>query len=106
MFDVWLGDVELTEVIIYASILIMIPLQLLLCFKVKKLWVRLIPTVTLITAIILFMCMSTIAGGWDNIGYVILAIFAGILLAACALAWLIWFVWYLISKKKIHKNNL
>ena len=101
MFDVWLGDVELTEVIIYVSILIMIPLQLLLCFRVKKLWLKLLPSLSFIILIVFFLCLANQNSiGWDGIGYFILAIFAGILLTACALAWLIWLIWNLILKKK------
>lgn len=98
MFDIYFGEIELTEVIIYISILIMIPLQLLLCFKAKNLILKLLPIFILLFLIVTFICMSQFAEGWDGLGYTILAMFAAILLFACIVAWVIWFIVKLIKK--------
>ena len=98
MFDIYFGEIELTEVIIYISILVMIPLQLLLCFKNKNITLKLSPIFILLFSIITLICMSQFAEGWDGLGYTILAIFAGILLFACIIAWAIWFIVKLIKK--------
>lgn len=100
MFDVWLGEIELTEVIVYLSVLAMIPLQLFLCFKVNNKVLRLLPAGILTLLIIIFMCMIQFANGWDGIGYAILAMFAGILLAGCIFAWVVFFVY----KRKINSQ--
>ena len=98
MFDIYIGEIELTEVIIFSSVLIMIPLQLFLCFKVRNLLIKLLPIITFLILIISFFCMSQFAEGWDGLGYIILAMFAGILLVACVFAWIIWFVVKRIKK--------
>ena len=101
MFDVYLGDIELTEVIIFLSILVVLPLQLFLCFKAKKQWIKLLPISTFIVLIAFFLCLANQNSiGWDGIGYLILAIFAGILLAASVVGWIIWFIIKLVKKKK------
>jgi len=100
MFDVYIGDIDLTTVIIFGSILVLIPLQLLMCFKMKKIWVKLLPMAIFLTLIIAFVCMIPIAKGWDGIGYWILAMLSGIMLAACAIGWFIWFVIKMIKKDK------
>ena len=43
MFDIWIGDVELTRCALIFSLVVLLPLQLLLCFKVKQKGIRLIP---------------------------------------------------------------
>lgn len=98
MFDIYIGEIELTEVIIFASILIIIPTQLFLCFKVRNLLIKLLPIITLLILIVSFFCMSQFAEGWDGLGYIILAMLAGILLVACVFAWIIWFVVKRIKK--------
>ena len=101
MFDIYIGEIELTEVIIFASILITIPLQLFLCFKVKKLSLRLLPIIILLILILSFFCMSQFAEGWDGLGYIILAMLAGILLVACIISWGIWLVAKFVKKIKL-----
>ena len=98
MFDVWLGEIELTEVIVYLSVLAMIPLQLFLCFKVKNKVLRLLPAGILTLLILIFICMIQVADGWDGIGFAILAMFSGILLLACVFAWGIWFISKIIKR--------
>ena len=101
MFDVYIGEIELTEVIIFLSVLIILPLQLFLCFKAKKLWLKLFPIFTFVTLIICFLCLANLNSiGWDGIGYFILAIFAGILLGACIVGWVIWIAIKLFKKRK------
>ena len=99
MFDVYIGDIDLTTVIIFVSILVLIPLQLFMCFKMKKLWVKLLPMLIFLTLIIAFVCMIPMAKGWDGIGYWILAMLSGIMLAACTVGWIIWFVIKIFKSK-------
>ena len=66
MFDVWLGNVELT-------------------------------TLTLLLSVFVFLLLALCTPRWDGLGYVFLAIFAGIMLAACRIAWGIWAI---INKSK------
>lgn len=43
MFDVWYGDLNIGTALVAGAIVLILPLQLLLCFKVRRLWVRLLP---------------------------------------------------------------
>ena len=100
MFDVWFGKVELTEVIIYFSIFVLVPTQLFLCFKANNEALKLLPVGILALLLVIFLCMIQLVPGWDGIGYAILAMFAGILLVACSISWGIWFAVKVIKGRK------
>lgn len=74
-------------------------LQLLLCFKANKIWVKFLPAAVLAAAILIFnICFSRI----DNIIAVVFLYFAFQafhLLLACGIGWIIW----AIARKKIRK---
>ena len=87
MFDIWFEDASLTVIVILFSILIVFPLQYLLCSKVKSLPVRLIPTAcTLFFALVsaILLCLST---GWESMIFIFFLIYAGFLLFIIGLAW-------------------
>ena len=90
MFDVWLGNIELTTFFLIFSVAVLLPIQLLLCFKVKSKLVRLLPVIILSALIIAFIVLSATAQGWDNLGYLFLAIFAGMMLLMDGIGWGIW----------------
>ncbi len=90
MFDVWLGDIELTTFTLIFSIVVILPVQLLLCFKVKNKVIRLLPALLLAIPAVCFLGMSFAATGWDGLGYLFLSIFVGFLLAMCGVGWGIW----------------
>lgn len=50
MFDIWVGDINLTLLVLVFSIIIVFPVQLLLCFRAKSRWFRVAP-VLLVTAL-------------------------------------------------------
>ena len=76
MFDVWIGDVELTTLVIIVAIVAVLPIQLLLCFKIKNLLLRLLPSILFTIVIISFFAMIFSSQDWDSIGYAILAMLA------------------------------
>ena len=43
MFDIWMGDIELTTAVLVFSIIVLLPIQLLLCFRIKSKVIRLLP---------------------------------------------------------------
>ena len=90
MFDVWIGEIDLTTLILILSVLILFPCQLLLCFKVKRIVLRLLPSIVLFAATAIFFAFIYIADGWDSLGYLFLALFTGFMLLVCGLAWLVW----------------
>ncbi len=101
MFDVWLGDINFTWVIIIASLVVVLPLQICLCFRVKSVWVRLAPVIVLTLAGVVFLLYGiTWKNGWEFIGFLIFAIYAGYLLFVCGVGWLVWAVARLLRKRK------
>jgi len=100
MFDVWMGDIELTTAVLIFSIVALLPIQLLLCFKVKSRAIRLLPVILLSIPTIIFTVMSVAITGWDGLGYIFLAIFTGFMLLMCGVGWGIWAISKLIKKKK------
>ena len=76
MFDIWWGEVNLTVLVLVASVLFLLPIQLLLCFKVKSLFARLFPVGLLAVAGGWFLLLFYAIPGWDGLGYIILTIYA------------------------------
>lgn len=103
MFDIWMGDMEITTVVLILSIAVLLPGQLLLCFKVKRRAIRLLPVILLAIPTSLCVVMAIVTSGWGSIGYLLLAILAGFMLLVCGLAWAIWAAAKLVRKKR--ENN-
>ena len=87
MFDVWLGEMELTTLTLLLSVFLLLPLQLLLCFKVRSLILRLLPVILCALLTGLFLVLAHCSPGWNSLGYLFLALFPGFLLAACDIGW-------------------
>ena len=100
MFDIWLGDTELTTFVLVFSIVILLPVQLLLCFRVKRTVLRLLPSILLSVATLFFIVRAIAATGWDGLGYIFLAVFTGFMLLMCGFGW---GIWWLIHRKKHRK---
>ena len=100
MFDVWMGDIELTTAVLIFSLVVLLPIQLLLCFKVKSKAIRLLPIILLSIPTLIFIVMSTTTQGWDGLGYIFLAFFTGFMMLICGVGWGIWAISKLIKKKK------
>ena len=77
--------------------------QLLLCFKVKQIWIRLIPAVLFSAAAIVFFILMFVLEGWDAVGCLVLMILSAAALGACALGWGIWAIVAIIRKRKKKK---
>ena len=105
MGDVWSRDIEITTLIAVSSILVVLPIQLLLCFKAKKLFFRLLPSFVLTASTIIFFTMMRLATDWDALGYAILFVFSGVLLIFSGIAWGIWAIINLIKNKRCNKSN-
>ena len=100
MFDIWIGDIELTTAVLIFSVILLLPAQLLLCFKVKSKLLRLLPVIMLFISMLFFIAMAITATGWDNLVYIFLAIFTGCMLFMCSVSWGIWAITKFIKKKK------
>ena len=64
MFDVWPGEFDLTTLTPLLSVFRLLPLQLLLCFKVRSLILRLLPVIlcALLTGLFLVLAHAAPAG--------------------------------------------
>lgn len=90
MFDVWSGNGELTIIALIVSVAVILPVQLLLCFKIRKIVIRLLPVIVLSVLTAVLSLLAAVTSGWDSLGYIVLAVFTGIMLLACGSAWGIW----------------
>lgn len=99
MGDMWIRDVEVTTLIAITSVLVVLPIQLLLCFKVKPIFLRLLPSILLTGTTILLFAMMAASRDWDAIGYAVLGVFSGVLLVFSGIGWGIWGLVALIRKR-------
>lgn len=100
MFDVWIGDIEFTTAVLVFSVIVLLLIQLLFCFRVKNKVIRLLPVILLSIFTIFWVVMASTATGWDNLGYIFLAVFIGFMWLMCGMAWGIWAIIKLAKKKK------
>lgn len=104
MGDMWIRDIEVTTLIAITSVLVVLPIQLLLCFKVKPVFLRLLPSILLTGTTILLFAMMATSRDWDAIGYAVLGVFSGVLLIFSGIGWGIWAIVRCIKKKKSYGN--
>ena len=100
MLDVWVEECNLAFLLSGFSLVILLPVQLLLCFKVRRVWIRLLPALLCCVLILFFLVIAGFFSGFDSIGYVIFAIYAACMLVVCGLGWGIWAIAHMIRKKK------
>lgn len=98
MMDIHAGSLNLGEILMFLVIPLTFVVQLLLCFRVKSLIIRLIPSAIFAVITALLFIGAITAGGWEGIGYLILAVWAAVLLAACLIPWGIYLICKLIKK--------
>ena len=84
--------------LVLSSVLLLI--QLLLCFKSKNNFIKLVPVILLSLLILIFCVCIFVFDGWDSVGFIFLAICSLALLVVCGIGWLIWFI---ARKSKIKK---
>lgn len=102
MFDVWIGDVELTTLFLALCLSLILPGQLLLCLRVRSLALRLLPLCLFAALAALFAALSVSSRDWAGLSWAVLAIFAGLMALASALGW---GLWVLTGRKKWRRPN-
>ena len=65
-------------------------IQLLLCFKVKRVALRLIPTILLPLISVAFLVMTLTTSGWDFLGYLFFMLYTAFAWVIDGVAWGIW----------------
>ena len=97
MFDIHANGLDLGTVFLILTPLLLL-VQLLLCFKVKPLIIRLLPVLILAAITALSFIAAQIAGPWDNLGYAAMFSWTASLLIDCGIGWAVWG----IAANKIH----
>ena len=93
----WYLELDYPTIVVFLSVIATLILQLLLCFKAKKIFIKLIPIALLIVStIVLFICSTTI-NGWDGLGYLFFSLLSFGLILVCGLGW---GVWAIIGKRR------
>ena len=69
------------------STILVIAIQLALCFKAKKLLIKLLPTILSAAAAIVFCILAFTARDWSALVYIVFAFFAGVMLISSGIAW-------------------
>ena len=83
-------DIDFTTVVVIVSAISVSLLQLLLCFKAKRKYIKLIPiALFLVSTVILSIC-SAFINGWDGIGYLFFALFSFVLTIICGIILVVW----------------
>ena len=100
MFDLWSRDTEIMLLLAVSSICIILPIQLVLCFRANRFLVKLLPAILLTVITVVFYAMTLVTTDWSAFAYGILAIFAEVLLFFSAVAWGIWGIIKLIQRRK------
>lgn len=99
MLDVWAGDINLGWATLAAAVLVVLPVQLLLCRRGKSLALRLAPLLLAAGLTAVGLLLSLCAVGWSAVGYMILALYGAVLMAACGVGWGIWALLRLIRRR-------
>ena len=90
MFDIWLGDIDFTLLMMIVSAVIILPVQLFLCFKVKSRIIRFIPIIALfILAVIAIIKYSNVTA-WDGLFFVVVVMYEAFMLLMCGIGWGVW----------------
>lgn len=105
MMDIHAGSVNLGEVFLFLLIPLCFIIQLILCFRVKQLIIRLAPAALFAVITALLFIAALASSGWDGIGYLILAIWFAALLGACLLPWAIYLINKIIKKLSAQNEN-
>ena len=80
-------EFDYTTVVFIAAVIFAYCLQLFMCFKAKKLFVKLIPVILFALAMIVMAILSAVASGWDALGYLFFALLFFATLCVCGFAW-------------------
>ena len=90
MFDAHIGSINLTWLVIIVAVIVVLPVQIFLCFKVKSLILRLLPIILFITLILISVVMYFISTGWDGLIYILFGIYGVGLVLVSSVGWVIW----------------
>ena len=99
MLDFGLFKMDTTSFVVIAAIFAFAG-QLLLCFKVSSLLVRLLPVIFSLLCAVGFGVMLIMSDGWDAVGYLVLVMFSGGITLVCGIGWGIWAIVKVVRSKR------
>ena len=88
-----------TDLFVLIAAVFVLLIQLLMCFKVKPFYIRILPAMLFSGVSAIFLLMAAISEDWDAFGFIFLSICSAALLLPCAIAWAIWKVIEKIKRK-------
>ncbi|MBQ2720652.1 MAG: hypothetical protein IJF23_03860 [Clostridia bacterium] len=100
MLDIWVGDTNIAPYIWIFILIILFPCQLALCFKVRKIVIRLLPAVILFILTVSSLIAMATGTGWEVLLYLIYSVYLSIALLVCGIAWATWAIVRKIRKKE------
>ena len=83
-------EIDIPTIVVFISAIATLILQLLLCFKAKKIFIKLLPIALLIVSTIVFSICGASINGWDGFGYLFFALLSFGLIFVCGIGWGIW----------------
>ena len=86
----WYLEIDYPTIVVFVSVIATLILQLLLCFKAKKIFIKLLPITLLIVSTIVFSICSATINGWDGLGYLFFALLSFGLILVCSIGWGVW----------------
>jgi len=87
MLDVWIDDINIAPFIWIFTLTVVLPVQLVLCFKVKSKVVRLLPVIILSILAVAAAIATATSIDWDTLFYLICAVYLVIMLFVCGAGW-------------------
>ena len=94
---------SLDNLLLMAAFVVVFVGQTVLCFTVRRLWIRLVPTVLFFVAALGFLAASPFVEGWTAVGCILLALLGAGFGATCGLGWGIWWMIKIIFRCKNKK---
>ena len=83
-------EIDFPTIVVFVSVIVTLILQLLLCFKSKKTFVKMTLLAFLILSTIVFFVCSATMSGWDGLGYLFFALLSFALIFVCGIGFGIW----------------
>lgn len=88
----FIPSISIPTLVVCLTSVIIVAVQLLLCFKGKRTWVKLIPSGTMLVSALAFAVMSQMADGWNGFGYLFFFLLSVWLLLLTGISWVVWAV--------------
>ena len=89
LFDLFEIDQNILNIGVLVLVLL---LQLILCFKLENTIIKLIPTLLFLIATTVFFALTLLNESWDALGYLFLCIAAGALFISGCVGWVIYLI--------------